>query len=119
MQHLLVFFTHGFPNSSRNPRSARQTDQHSPLKPIRRPSYRLTDGHRAGRATVISEKEKAVEEYGVPPDVLAKLDGYVAAFDETISLARAHELVLDEMRDKAEAEWKKVKKEFEEEEGGC
>jgi 2-hydroxy-3-keto-5-methylthiopentenyl-1-phosphate phosphatase len=43
--------------------------------------------------------------------VLAKFDGYVSAFDETISLARAHELVLDDMEDKAEAEWKKANKE--------
>jgi hypothetical protein len=63
-----------------------------------------------GRATVITTKEKAIEKKVVPPEVLAKLEGFIAAFDETISLARAHESIMDEMEDKVEAQWKKVKK---------
>jgi hypothetical protein len=51
-----------------------------------------------GRATAISAKENALDKFEVPPDKEAKLEGFIAAFNETISLARAHELVMDEMR---------------------
>jgi hypothetical protein len=63
-----------------------------------------------GRTVIISSTEKAVERFEMPENVLVKLDGYKAAFDQTISLARDHELIMDEMEDKAEEERKKVKK---------
>jgi hypothetical protein len=64
----------------------------------------------AGRALIISLTKKAVERFEMTKNVLAKLDGYKAAFDQTISLARAHGLIMDEMEDKAGENWKKVRK---------
>jgi AmiR/NasT family two-component response regulator len=64
----------------------------------------------AGRALIISLTKKAVERFEMTENVLAKLDGYKAAFDQTISLARGHELIMNEMEDKAEENWKKVRK---------
>lgn len=62
------------------------------------------------RATAVSKKDEAISKYKeLPPATLAKFEGYVAAFDEAIRLGRSHELIMDEMEDRAEVEWNNVR----------